>query len=123
MGAYPWVERQRGIYGVILTVTPVAGLFNTYFKILDELRKEVERCAVNIPKTIRTSETAMLYPNPCSGILHVSNMNSSEYIFVYDVAGTLVYKTKASEKIDISMLSPGLYFIKIGGKYTMIVKK
>jgi hypothetical protein len=66
-----------------------------------------------------------MYPNPVSDILNV-NMESRASIQVLDVTGKiLIYKASANqkEKIDMSSLKSGIYFIKVKTDDAQFVQK
>lgn len=54
-----------------------------------------------------------IYPNPVSDFLFIDCERESPESknFIYNIYGTLVYTTEMN-KIDLSFLSPGIYFIK-----------
>lgn len=58
-------------------------------------------------------ESLRIYPNPAFDFINIEMLNSNfiDYSFnISDVSGKLLLKTKNSKKIDISKLSPGIYF-------------
>jgi concanavalin A-like lectin/glucanase superfamily protein/type IX secretion system substrate protein len=55
----------------------------------------------------------VIYPNPSSGIVNISNTNDLVAITFIDVAGRVVHSTKNTSSINISHLKPGVYFVKI----------
>lgn len=56
-----------------------------------------------------------LYPNPVQNTLNLKSKNSIQIVAlnVYDVMGQLVLKSLKSESIDVSILTQGVYFLKI----------
>ena len=70
-----------------------------------------------------------IYPNPTSGKFSVvSSEMSVVSIEILDVAGRVVHREpltvdRATIEIDISHLSNGLYFVKVGNEMVKIVKK
>ena len=57
--------------------------------------------------------TKLIYPNPTSSNV-VINVNDIEKIKLFDISGNLVLKQKKpNNKIDVSQLSKGLYFLEI----------
>jgi hypothetical protein len=77
-------------------------------------RNPKENAALSI--TNFTSETINIYPNPANNILNIKLFNVIEHedIQFYNVFGKQVggYKLKSENKIDITHLSPGVYFLK-----------
>lgn len=60
-------------------------------------------------------EKIQIYPNPASGVLNIQFSGEQEYVEVYNMMGLLVdTKPIESSIIDISGLSSGTYFIRIG---------
>lgn len=56
----------------------------------------------------------VLYPNPFSSTLYVSDANQKvEKILIYNISGNLVITSGKSESIDTSSLIPGTYLAKI----------
>jgi len=72
-----------------------------------------------------------IYPNPTNGQLRVSGDildGKDREIIIFDVVGQVVFTSHLSNlspeiTIDISHLSVGLYFLKVGGKMVKIVKE
>ena len=65
-----------------------------------------------------------VYPNPTNGILNISNTNNIKEIVIYNITGVKVKTFKATQTLDISELSTGLYFLKTDtGIVEKIVKK
>lgn len=52
-----------------------------------------------------------LYPNPASEILYLTGNNQIQSIDIYDAFGQVVLTRKNEQKIDISILAKGLYFV------------
>lgn len=58
-------------------------------------------------------DTIIIYPNPSSGIIHVSASDKIIEINIYNLAGQLLIKKRDSKDINISLLSSGIYFAEI----------
>lgn len=69
------------------------------------------RISQNKEKQSETLKT-VLYPNPVSETLYVSNQNV-EKIEIYNITAVLVKSSENSEAIDMSTLVPGTYFVKL----------
>lgn len=66
------------------------------------------------------------YPNPASGFLTVENIPFSGTLELTSETGQTVYRTSVgngTEKIDVSLFAPGLYFMKISGQEGEIMEK
>ncbi len=56
-----------------------------------------------------------IYPNPAENILYLRcPIEEREDIELFNSKGSLIYREKFSEEIDLSLLSPGLYILKNG---------
>lgn len=53
-----------------------------------------------------------IYPNPSSGIFHISNVKSGSPIVVMDLAGKSIMSLPSSSTIDLSALPSGNYFVQ-----------
>ncbi len=53
-----------------------------------------------------------IYPNPSKGIINIKSDMNISHIKVYNQLGALVLSIQNKHQIDISSLSPGIYFIK-----------
>ena len=72
--------------------------------------------------------TFTLYPNPVRGELLVEQDNSSSYtLSIYNLSGKLVYKyynlSESVEKLNVSNVKPGLYFVVINQNNFLITDK
>ncbi|NOY51201.1 MAG: T9SS type A sorting domain-containing protein [Chlorobi bacterium] len=69
--------------------------------------------------TDRISEEGMisLFPNPATDFIRIKTKTrfNIQRINIVDVMGSIVYQGDASDRIDISNLDPGVYFINIMG--------
>lgn len=58
-----------------------------------------------------------VYPNPSSGIVHISSAQNLDFIAVYDCMGRLVYSEKTaniqSKKLNLSNLRSGNYTVEV----------
>ena len=58
------------------------------------------------------SSILIVYPNPTSGILNIQKVDEPKKIKVFNLAGSKVYEGKFTNKLDLSFLSKGVYFVK-----------
>jgi endonuclease/exonuclease/phosphatase family metal-dependent hydrolase len=65
--------------------------------------------------TLSDNNTFSIYPNPANSMVHVQGLNHQTELTIYSVTGAKLLTVPASDHhdidIDISSLSPGLYFI------------
>ena len=52
------------------------------------------------------------YPNPTRGTLTIQKESEPSKIEVFDLTGKMVYIEKFSEKLDLSFLTKGMYFVR-----------
>lgn len=68
-------------------------------------------------------DITIIYPNPSSGIIHVTASDKILEINIYNLAGQLLIKKHDSKEINISLLSSGIYFAEIKTIRSIQVKK
>lgn len=68
-------------------------------------------------KNIATSSTSLkIYPNPATNVVYFENLEISSNILIFNTLGKEVGRHSPKDnKIDISYLSSGIYFLKIEG--------
>jgi len=65
-----------------------------------------------------------IYPNPAKDFIQIQGLNEGAKTEIFNTKGELVIRTSNNSKINISSLSPGLYFLKTdGGKTVKFIKK
>jgi hypothetical protein len=67
---------------------------------------------LSIPDFDQNEKTLMVYPNPTKGVLHIEKVGDPKKIEVFDLRGASVYKVKFTDKMDLSFLTKGIYFVK-----------
>ncbi len=71
-----------------------------------------------------TESKLIVYPNPTSGVLNLeTNLDTIRSISIYNALGDEVYKSEFKSKIDVSNLSPGVYFIKANTDVDFVTTK
>ncbi|MDR1682019.1 MAG: T9SS type A sorting domain-containing protein [Candidatus Symbiothrix sp.] len=68
------------------------------------------------------SDAIGIYPNPTTGKISVNNKAENSTLRIYDITGNERLKSNEST-LDISHLANGVYFVKVAGRVTKIVKK
>jgi hypothetical protein len=81
---------------------------------------------VNISNSI-ANDFVNIYPNPSQGILHINSINHYGLIRVYNTQGQIVWfknktTTEHNPQIDLSSLSPGLYWIELSNNLQLVRK-
>ena len=60
-----------------------------------------------------TTNLLTIYPNPTNGVLTINSTKTVSEITIYSNLGQLLFTEKEKNKVDISALNDGIYFIKI----------
>ena len=68
-----------------------------------------------------STEIAPIFPNPTNDIINL-NISQPTHIELYDILGNKLFE-KFSTRLDLSDLSPGVYYIKYSGQTKMVVKE
>jgi hypothetical protein len=90
--------------------------------------QDVSACA-SINGVTRASNTMFVYPNPFSNIFVLAYTNSQCNrcnLTIYNALGSVLYQqsiTKQFTELDLSIQSPGIYFIKVTDENTSIIQK
>ena len=88
-----------------------------------------EEHEVNIYENNVINNDVSIYPNPVSDVLIISlnhelqsPFHEGNYIEIYTTLGLKVIESLWQEKIDVSGLYPGIYFVKIGNRIGKFIK-
>lgn len=73
---------------------------------------------LGVPETQSISNNVLLYPNPVFDILNINSETEIEQVIIMDYTGKVVL-TSDNGRIDVSNLTPGLYFAQINGQGTL----
>jgi len=71
---------------------------------------------------VREVNDVMIYPNPTTGVLHISATHTIEQVMVYDMAGKMV-TTASSGIVDLNMQPNGVYFVSVITAHGVATKK
>lgn len=63
-----------------------------------------------------TTNLFSIYPNPTNGLLTINSTSKIAEISVYNNLGQLLFISEKKNQVDISILSKGIYFVKIKGE-------
>ncbi len=72
-----------------------------------------DRGFTGIPEVDKSATELNLYPNPATGMVY---MNKTTDVAVYNAAGELINVLTNVDKINISALTPGIYYIQTAEK-------
>ncbi len=69
-------------------------------------------------------ETMIIYPNPAIDFVNVSSFEQNENVTILNLNGQIVRSVKIkNDRIDVSDLKTGIYFVKIKNVYSRFIKK
>ncbi|QBN20384.1 sialate O-acetylesterase [Flavobacterium nackdongense] len=60
----------------------------------------------------QNGSTLMVYPNPTKGILNIKKRDEPKKIEIFDLNGAVVFQGDFTNKIDLSFLAKGFYFLR-----------
>lgn len=104
-------------------ITVVFDLMQSGYAAIDNLLIFSSLTSIN-PVTV--SHPIVLFPNPTSGILNIGGMvNHNGQVKIHDLSGKLLLEQKinASGQLDISALSPGIYWVEIKNEDQSFIQK
>lgn len=61
---------------------------------------------------INSNLSFKIYPNPVIDFINLNNSNINSEFEIYDLIGNRIFKGTLSQKIDVTNLSAGIYFLK-----------
>jgi hypothetical protein len=134
-----WQKSDTGSAGcndirILKNTIILAGRFSYSLKLKDLLNATDENdgylAFLNYSHTIDIVKNKLdpipiiLFPNPSPGIFSISNMNEPATVCVYDVQGKRVCTTSIKQnKIDLSLLNKGIYFLLVNNAEGVFRKK
>jgi photosystem II stability/assembly factor-like uncharacterized protein len=88
-------------------------------------RAKMDDCEIDFSSDVaeqHEAENVNIYPNPVSDFLYLPKNSSNERIKIYSTIGICVSDFDPCEKVDVSSLSPGMYFVQLGDQIQKFVK-
>ncbi len=83
-------------------------------------------CDLTTSVTQQQSPQPTLYPNPSTGIIHLSPLPYNTEVRVFDATGRIQYSERVASSgassIDLSGLASGTYFVRAGGDTWTVVR-
>jgi len=83
---------------------------------------EIKPGYITSVKETSYSHTLSIHPNPGGDILHIENGNPHSAIEIYSVLGIIQMRTAYTNRIDVSRLPAGVYFLRSGSEVVSFVK-
>ncbi|MDD2799588.1 MAG: T9SS type A sorting domain-containing protein [Bacteroidales bacterium] len=73
------------------------------------------------------NQMILIFPNPVSNVASFKNLSDGEYLLtVFRQDGVEILKTtlsSSSQRLDLSMLASGFYFVKVNGQLLKMIKR
>lgn len=91
--------------------------------LLPVLRIEQKIASTNGIKNKNYESNLKVYPNPAHDVINISNLPKDSKVFIIDMNGKSIDVVVLNNQIDISSLSPGMYFIQTGTTTLKLVKQ
>ena len=64
------------------------------------------------------------YPNPTSNLIYLEPINSNDIVSLISPLGQIIFRGRLNDQtLDLSNLSPGLYFLTLENKGMISVQK
>lgn len=80
----------------------------------------VEGAAMNV--NANNNHRTLIYPNPTNGVINIINKDFNS-ISIYNISGKKLKEFPKTNKIDLSDVSKGIYFIKLISDNEIIINK
>ncbi len=116
------LEDPNHTYGSNNTYTVQLITFSTDSCFSDTITQSVNVTATGINNTNNINGLT-IYPNPANDFIEIKTDLKYNNISIIDVTGKTIKQVNSNNKIDISNLTTGIYFIKIIGTENAIIKK
>ncbi len=101
---------------------PVASVqFNYEYQILDRNSTVTQDSSLNTSELI--SNNFNIYPNPAKNELFVSGLKKETEFAIYTADGRLIMKGETQNKVDVSSLEKGIYFISLSDVHLKFIKE
>ena len=119
--------------GSCAPVTDYSGYANRQWKTtdpnsIDVTYNQCEACQTDFFVSTETNLLSGLsiYPNPATDVLMVSNDNNIDRVQIVNIFGSVVLDQTIqanSGKLDVSAMSPGIYFVTVSANSQQVVRK
>jgi hypothetical protein len=91
-------------------------------------RQATQAVVVQYPTGVEqvAEQAVRVFPNPSSGIIHISGTKANQIIRVVDITGSLKgnYPARDGETtIDLAGFDKGTYLVQYGGKTVKVIRK
>ena len=105
-----------------MSFTDDAPLSTSYYRLrqIDNDGKETYSKVISVSS--KGSDKLKVYPNPVSDLLIVETEMKDDYQ-ILNLLGQQVSSGKAAQRIDVSVLPQGTYFLKVGAEQVKFVKQ
>lgn len=107
-----------------MTVTKDVRIVATFKENVDK-KKDEEKPGVTTSVEPGSEIAYGVSPNPAMHTVRVEGLRKAETLLFYNAAGVLVLRARSEENgaVDVSMLSSGVYFVRVAGQVVRFVKQ
>lgn len=125
-GTYPWVDKCRNLTGIIFTFSSLDSVYTSNIGIINEVRTQIPNCIIKSVQSNDFQSLINIYPNPSQNILQLKTNHkqlNNLIIRIFNNNGNIVLEVKYKNKIDISSLKSGQYYLKIEDEIVKFIKE
>jgi hypothetical protein len=110
----PWPNCANGIGNTLELISP--DLDNSFPESWNCINTHGSPKAINDNSNDGAVSDVIIYPNPVQNILYVKGSSEAYSIEIYSLIGQLVKTVSNANEIDVSLLSQGVYLIRISNE-------
>ncbi len=78
-----------------------------------ELYEKLQSISTGLKESKHDNSEVVLFPNPTTGLLRISDLNNYPKIKIYNTGGQLILQNQNTSTIDLSGFKNGLYMVKL----------
>jgi hypothetical protein len=98
-------------YPVTLQFGKTVNMYNPQTWSISHGCQVIDLCS-SVPVNELSKSTFNIYPNPSSGIIHLTFENSISKIFIYNIFGERIFERSYAQDFNLSSFPKGIYFLK-----------
>lgn len=122
-----WLSMTTNAFGGTISGTPTQeGDYMFRINASDGINFVSQEVVLTVSRsgiTATTLNAIRIYPNPATDYLLIEGTDEKAVVSVYDLAGSLILRREATERLDVSALSAGTYLVRIEDGQTSAVHR
>ena len=103
-----WAKEQKGPVMKVVA----SEIFGTMVP-TQVLYRDVFRAELNVSLADYSMSSPGVFPNPALDVVNIVGLPEHKILEVYSMSGTFLHRTQNADKIDVSSLESGAYFIRV----------